>query len=320
MTKRKQASTWILARVPTWVADEWFDDSKYANNSTLGHITGDLAKITNLKKRKLDPELLKGHESTLTIEKGSGQINLEIPKQLTIKLQDKTEKKLFKHGRYCHDKTTIRTQLIFTSVNEFTAGHTVLAPADFKEDENWVEGKIVGHLPEDRVQIQLKNRKIVERKKDQIQLTMESRQKAQACKPHGMIENTVHMKPMMNKEYANWVKKKSEKKKKVRHTIPRAQRTYTDKLLAIRKRRERDADKEKRKGPKKGPRVRQTDDIYKNLILRAFDEHKFLDKNSLTNITGEPWTFLSNLVGQMCNYIQGGEYKKHYQLKEEYRV
>ena len=56
------------------------------------------------------------------------------------------------------------------------------------------------------------------------------------------------------------------------------------------------------------------------MILKAFDNSSYLDTKTLVNLTGQPWSFLRPVVIKMCNLIQGGEFRRHYRLKDEYRV
>lgn len=310
MPRKSKGSTWVLVKVPKWVADEWFDDSKYANETTLGYLTGELANLQDLKRL----EQTKIGNSHLIIEKGPGQLDIQIPNKLNVRKLKKNEKALYKHGRYMDQGTAKTSSLIFESTEEFTIGHTVKASTQNLR-ENWTEGKVIEQLDGDKVKIELLNGTVIIRPKDHTRLTEESQQKAAKCKPIGIIECNMQMQPIMDGQYAKWVASKLKRGKR-RHTEAQKTRTLSEKIIHRMKRRKI---VEAKKTVKKH-RVRHEESQYREMILKAFDNSPFLDTKTLVNLTGQPWAFLRPVVIKMCNLIQGGQFKRHYRLKDEYRV
>jgi len=314
-TKSKaSASKWVLLKVPSWLAQEWWDDSKYTEGSTLGFLEGGLAKVENLY-RDLDKNT-KVEPSKLIVDKGA-QIKLEVPRELTASRIERSKRTTFKHGRYTTQETK-KTNLIFEANLQFAKGSTVLAAPNF--DESWQEGIVQGLNADGKVRVKFLDGKCVDRSKDQLRLPEESQEKAKECKLTGLVDTHIHIAPKMNTEYARWLQRKSKKRgvKRARTehktTGGRMDRihNYINSVSVS------NQPKKKKRGPK---RVKEKDEIYRNMILHVFDSHRYLDKQNILSLTEEPWTFLAKHVMELCDRIQdGGEYHNHYQLKEEYRV
>jgi len=313
---KQSASRWVLMKIPSWLAQEWFDDSKYTEGSTLGYLEGGLASVENLRKDLPQHEESNISETKLIVDKGE-QIKLECPSRLNAKRQERSKRTTFKHGRYTTQETK-KTNLIFEANLQFSKGSTVLAAPEF--DKSWQEGTVQGLNANGTIKVKFSNGSCVNRTKDQLRLPEASQEKAQTCKLTGIVDSHVHISPEMNTEYARWLQRKSKKRgvKRAR-TEKKATGNRMDRIHKyINTNSVSNQPKKKKRGPK---RVKEKDEIYRKMILHVFDSARYLDKTMILSLTEEPWTFLSKHVVELCDRIQdGGEYHNHYQLKEEYRV
>jgi len=311
---KASASKWVLLKIPSWLAQEWWDDSKYTEGSTLGFLEGGLAKIENLEKQL--PQDTKIEESRLIVDKGA-QIKLECPSRLHAKRRERSVRTTFKHGRYTTNETK-KTNLIFEANLQFGKGSTVLAAPNF--DDTWQEGIVQGVNADGKVRVKFGNGKVVDRAKDQLRLPEKAREKAQECKLTGLVDSHIHIAPEMNTDYARWLQRKNKKRgvKRARteHKTTGGRMDRIHKYISSVS--VHNQPKKRKRGPK---RVKEKDEIYRNMILHVFDSHRHLEKQRILDLTEEPWTFLSKHVMELCDRIQdGGEFHNHYQLKEEYRV
>jgi len=313
---KKSKSKWILMRVPNWLTKEWEDDTKYADGATLGYLEGGLADVKNLRKDLSETHLKSLKPSRLVVEKGA-QLHLECPSTLNVNRPPRKARTRFKHGQYTTDQMK-HTQLIFETSHLFPTGSAVLAAPDF--ETAWEEGVIEGHETDGKVRVKFDNGNTVLRSRDQLRLPEESQNQARKCKALGMVQSYLHVTPQMNREYAEWMKKKVKKRgiKRAR-TEKQFMNGRMDRINKyINKVTVKHQPKKKKRGPR---RVKEKPEIYRHMILSAFDNETFLDKTKLQELTGEPWTFLSKQVQELCNRVQnGGEFHNHYKLKEEYRT
>jgi len=254
--------------------------------------------------------------STLIVDKGA-QISLECPSRLHARRQERSKRTTFKHGQYTQIETK-KTNLIFEANLQFAKGSTVLAAPDF--ETSWQEGVVQGLNGDGTIRVKFYNGKFVDRSKDQLRLPDAARQKARECKLVGIVDSHLHIAPEMNTEYARWLQRKRKKRGVKRKGTEH--KTTGGRMDRIAKYIKTNSVKLQPKKRKRGPkRVKEKDEIYRNMILHAFDSHTYLDKQNLLEKTEEPWTFLSKHIINLCDRIQdGGEYHNHYRLKEEYRV
>lgn len=313
---KKSKSKWVLLRVPPWLAAEWEDDAKYADGSTLGFLEGGLAEMNNLRKDMTDKEVKNLPPTRLIVNKGA-QLKLDCPSTLAVNRPPRKIRRRFKHGQYLNENMK-HTQLIFETSHLFPIGSTVLAAPNF--EDTWEEGIVKGHTSDGKVRVKFESGNIETRSRDQLRLPEESQIEARKCKALGMVLSYLHVTPEMNREYAEWMKRKVKKRGVKRARTEKQMMTgrmdrinkYINKVTV------KAPPKKKKRGPK---RVKEKPEIYRDMILSAFDSDRYLDKTQLQELTGEPWTFLSKQVAELCDRVQnGGEFHNHYELKEEYRV
>jgi len=314
--KHKQSqSHWLLLQIPKWVAKEWFDDEKYPSEAILGHLSGPITDVKAVKSKKFGT-------SKLQVVKGPKVEKLSIPRVLNVNCKKEDTRKIFQHGDY--GKEIAQTQLIFESADQYAVGNSILASPGFDSSSNswksWEKATILSHQANGDLNVQFSNAKKIEiRKRDEIMIPEELEDKLQKCKSLGFVEAVVKCTPdMMDDSYNDFIASRFTKKRSIKrkHIVIQKDNSLKDRL----KRRISEWKMKPQKKRKRENRVRQSDGVYRNLVLAAFDNGVFLTQKQLVDSTAEPWSFIKKIVQSMCDYFVSGEHAKEYRLKEEFQT
>lgn len=274
--------------------------------SKLGLLEGSFFVFTNLEQNNFLKE-----KSTLTLYRNKLEKEQNFPKKLNIDLRSNEKCQKFNNGKQDYH------QLVFESQKQFMPGFKVIAITNFKDESKWVSG-IIKKMLGKKLKVLIEGSEKVEIfPKNQVRLIdSETIKIAKNCNILGLLEGIIQAKPIMNRKYAVWLKSKIFKSnignKKITFKV----------FKNLKKRIEERIRHVNLKSMKiiRMKRVRQKNDIYLNMILKAFDKKKYIDHKSLVSITGESWSFLKKIVERCCNYIENNSYEKKFTLKENYRI
>lgn len=163
--------------------------------------------------------------------------------------------------------------------------------------------------------------------------------KADNCKIWSLTSHEMDVQPIWNAKYQQFLKHRSLR---MNHGLKSIVNEVKNEFTLSAEKRERIADakiamnkkaqmqtmskgrREKAMNLNKKPRlkrVRKEDEEYKQIILSVFDKNERLSQKEVISRTGEPWSFLQNMMQKFCVTVSGtgkNTRSKEWQLREEY--
>merc|ERR1711976_851803 len=257
--KQKQ-NIWIMMKIPSWLYYQWFYDKNHEVKSTLGYLNRSLIKFLYSKNNNNNKKMI------LTLNQNNTKDNTRLPLKLNIELKINRKHENLK-TKECTKRQQFRREIVFETQKKYIPGSKVAVIRNFKNKPDWISGTLKKDLG-DEVEVLIddsKNSEIFIKSNVNI-LTKENCTKFQTCSVLGLIAIIIQAKPTMNKKYALWLKNKNFKKR-IEERIKYV-KIRPSKIFGVKQ-------------------IRQKDEIYLNLILRAFDVKESLSQKEIISLTGE---------------------------------
>jgi transcription initiation factor TFIIF subunit beta len=132
----------------------------------------------------------------------------------------------------------------------------------------------------------------------------------------GYVERTVDVRPRLTTRYQRNVKQKMQASIKEKHGIK-----IKEQKMAARGGRQYMASKYVREVTKKRElRVKAPRDEVRGLIFLAFQTRAYLPFSHLLKVTRQPEKYLKQMVREVCDYHNSGEFARSFSLKPEYVI
>lgn len=293
-------------KIPNWLNSQWFYKESFRIESILGHLNNSFMRLIYSKKKNLKEKIF------LTLNQSNLRNKIRLPLKMNIELKTNKRQENSRHG----ENQKYQHQILFKSQKECVPGFKTSMITSFNNKSRCINGIIKRNMGHE-IQIFTDDSKKLEtyKKKNVLLLVTEDGKKLQTCSALGLVGIIIQAKPIMNKKYATWLKSKIFKAKIKQKVLLKTHRDLKKRI------------EERIRYVKLRPfkfhrmkRVRQKDEIYLNMILKAFDNKEYLNHNEIISLTGESWNFLRKSVKSCCDLVQNENLEKKFTLKENYRI